>query len=95
MTTPTPDQTELEIVLEKYKSNITSLHHRIKYQKLDLTPDEILAKEDIVTNEALAAISKLTNKRVVAELDAISQQAVIAGYPTVIQERLKSLKKGI
>ena len=64
---------ELLMVLEKYKEDIKFLHHQIRGQ--ELTPDEILAKEDTETNKAKAALlawrDQHTKEAVEAELRAL------------------------
>lgn len=69
--TPSPTDDELDaifMVLEKYKENIKFLHHTIKDN--DLTPDEILSKEDAYTNEA--------NKAIQAHIDRKCMEARMA-----------------
>jgi len=87
---------DIFMALEKYKSDIKYLHHTIKDK--DLTPDQILEREDVLTNKAKAEITALIQQRVVAgRIDEIewafggsSEEEVSNSYWF---ERLKTLKK--
>ena len=56
----------LDEILYAHNDAIKSLHHKIKYQNLNPTPDEILAMEDAVSATAKQALTSLI-KELVAE----------------------------
>ena len=56
----------LDKILYAHNDAIKSLHHKIKYQNLNPTPDEILAMEDALSATAKQALTSLI-KELVAE----------------------------
>ena len=56
----------LDEILYAHNDAIKSLHHKIKYQNLNPTPDEILGMEDAVSATAKQALTSLI-KELVAE----------------------------
>lgn len=97
----TPQNNELERLLWIYKEDIKFLHYQIKNQ--GLTPDEILTKEDMVTDKAKAKLESLITAR---EIEARLEELRYVDYSCgehrtyingehrkqTISERLKQLE---
>lgn len=50
------------MTLERYKNELALLHHTIEYKKLQLTPDQKLEKEDVITKRFTTEINSLILK---------------------------------
>ena len=50
------EQQELDAILYTHSDAIKSIHHKIKYQNLNPTPDELLEMEDAVSAKSKLAI---------------------------------------
>ena len=77
----------LDEILYAHNDAIKSLHHKIKYQNLNPTPDEILGMEDAVSATAKQALTSLI-KELVAEakpgIHPYLDSKIDGGYAQVI-----------
>lgn len=91
----------LDEILYAHNDAIKSLHHKIKYQNLNPTPDELLGMEDAVSAKAKQAITSLIKELVeeaaLIELYRIEVAGSVHGleYRLAIKNRIAELSKEI